>query len=174
MAIEADQVKTCGVCGASIYPEHVKKGLAEDWKGRLLCSHCLREKRDADTAVLDVPIAMVEEDDVGLLDDGTESGDRREATAIRSFGGGPVGMSESMAGMDVTDLTRPVMTESPYATRCRTFHSKLTDPAMKHMNDQINGWVDSHEDVVIKFATSSIGVIEGKHTDPHLIMTLFY
>jgi len=62
----------------------------------------------------------------------------------------------------------------PTATRCRTFHSKLNEGAVAFMNDQINTWIDENPDLRIKFATSSIGVFEGKHADPNLILTIFY
>jgi hypothetical protein len=42
------------------------------------------------------------------------------------------------------------------------------------MCEQINEWVDSDDGIEIKFATSTIGVVEGKHVDPHLIVTVFY
>ena len=42
------------------------------------------------------------------------------------------------------------------------------------LNEQINAWADADDNIEIKFATSTIGVIEGKHVDPHLIVTVFY
>ena len=60
------------------------------------------------------------------------------------------------------------------ATRVRTFHCKLGDAAMVFMDQQINEWADSHEDVEVKFCTSTIGVVEGKRQEPHLILTVWY
>jgi hypothetical protein len=54
------------------------------------------------------------------------------------------------------------------------FHCKLADAAMTYMCEQINEWADSRDDIQIKFATSCIGVVEGKHADAHLIVTVFY
>ena len=45
---------------------------------------------------------------------------------------------------------------------------------MEFMTDHINAWADRHPDVSIKFATSTVGVFEGKHPDPNLIVTVFY
>ncbi len=42
------------------------------------------------------------------------------------------------------------------------------------MNEHINEWVDKHDDVEIKFARTVVGVFEGKHSDPNLLITLFY
>ena len=42
------------------------------------------------------------------------------------------------------------------------------------MNEQINEWLDKNPDVTIKFANSVIGMFEGKHTEPNIIMTVFF
>ena len=60
------------------------------------------------------------------------------------------------------------------ATRCRTFHSKLTDGAINFLNHQINEWLDGNEDITVKFSNSTIGPFEGKHVEMNLIVTLFY
>ena len=60
------------------------------------------------------------------------------------------------------------------AIHVKTFHCKLADAPIVHLNEQINEWVDTHADVEIKFATTTVGVLEGKHSDPHLIVIVFY
>ena len=60
------------------------------------------------------------------------------------------------------------------ATRIRTFHGKLSDAAMIFMDQQINEWIDSHPDVEVKFCTSTIGMVEGKRQEPHLIISVWY
>ena len=45
MAGEVEQFASCADCGATIYPEHLEKRVAEHWEGKLLCPFCLREKR---------------------------------------------------------------------------------------------------------------------------------
>jgi len=69
---------------------------------------------------------------------------------------------------------RPLNPTGRGATRIRTFHAKLTDGAVHHLDQQINLWLDSHSEVEIKFAQSTVGVFEGKHTEPSLILTIFY
>jgi hypothetical protein len=61
------------------------------------------------------------------------------------------------------------------ATRCRTFHAKLADSALAYMDNQINDWIDNNPEVHVKFATSTIGMVEAKqHQEPHVIVTVFY
>ena len=68
---------------------------------------------------------------------------------------------------------RPLLASS-HATRCKTFHCKLSDASLAHLNEQLNEWTDLHEDVEIKFAVNTVGVIADKSGDPHLILTIFY
>ena len=91
--------------------------------------------------------------------------------SIKSFGGGSVTLGHAAAD---AGLRRPTQKNVPYATRCRTFHCKLNETAIAYMDRMVNEWVDKHEEIEIKFATSTIGIFEGKHADPNLIMTLFY
>ena len=69
---------------------------------------------------------------------------------------------------------RPLNPKGQNATRVRTFHAKLNDAAINYLNQQINEWVDNHEDVEIKFTNATIGVVEGKRSEPHLIITVWY
>ncbi len=91
---------------------------------------------------------------------------------IRAFGQG--GIASGKSAHDTSHLHRQVVESSAVATRCRTFHAKLNDASLSYMDNLINEWADANPDVGIKFATSCIGVVEGKHAEPHLIVTLFY
>jgi len=117
---------------------------------------------DAPIDITEVPIALEPE----------EGGDGDGMSKIQTFGG--KGISALKAGHDTSKLKREVLKFGEGATRCRTFHSKLNDPSLANLDERINGWLDENEDMVIKFATSSVGVIEGKHAEPHLIVTVFY
>ncbi len=174
MADQEEDLKSCDECGATIYPEHLVKGMAEQWEGKLLCVHCLKDKRSAPQAALDVPVTLEDEEppiDFTGEDEGLAYNKR--PTAIRSFGGGPGGMAAGLFAAD-DKLRRPLLKDSPNATRARTFHCKLADAAFTYLCEQINEWADSRDDIEIKFATTCIGVVEGKHADPHLIVTVFY
>jgi hypothetical protein len=165
---EEEVLKTCDECGATIYPEHLQKHAAELYDDRLLCPHCLKEYKEAaeparELGVGDAPIALVAEDDVDVS---------KPSASIRAFGAG-VGTTGTAATAE-REWRRSLLSDSRNARRCRTFHCKLTDGSFTHLNDQINEWVDTQDDVEIKFALSNVGVVEGKHTDPHLIITVFY
>ena len=42
------------------------------------------------------------------------------------------------------------------------------------MQGQINEWLDGNDQIVVKFVCANIGLFEGKHTEPNLILNVFY
>lgn len=122
----------------------------------------VEQTAEAPIDITEVPIALEPE----------QAGDGEGMSKIQSFGG--KGISALKAGHDTSKLKRKVLTFGEGATRCRTFHSKLNDPSLANLDERINEWLDQNENMVIKFATSTVGVIEGKHAEPHLIVTVFY
>ncbi len=182
MAAEPE-LRTCDDCGSTIYPEHLERRLAVEVAGKLLCAHCYQQQHatPADTTAAGgaeppggLSPAPLRDDVLVLAEEEPGANDARVSTAIRAFGGGPSGITEGAVRAPQAHLRRPLLAGVPNATRCRSFHCKLTDAAVTHMNDQINEWADAQDDIEIKFATSCIGVVEGKHADPHMIVTVFY
>ena len=165
-----ESLRQCEACGASIYREHLDTGIAGYWESQLLCAHCFEEK-ERESGAFSGGGGGEDLDTISLADDNEPVKEHAAAaTQVRQ-------MSETQLGMgafNVSGLDRPTDPESPCATRCRTFHAKLNDSAVAFMNDQLNSWADSNLDINIKFATSTIGVFEGKHRDPNLIITVFY
>ena len=110
------------------------------------------------------------DDEVLTLVDTPRSNPADPHTMIRSFSEGSTLGSHHKD----TDFKRPVSRPDEPATRCRTFHGKLTDAGLSHMDEIINEWLDSHPDLFIKSCTSTVGVFEGKSKEPHLLVTVFY
>jgi hypothetical protein len=111
--------------------------------------------------ITEVPIALEPEED-----------DSDGMSKIKSLWAS--GISARATSHDTSHLKRQLLEAGKGATRCRTFHSKLNDPSLANMDERINEWVDSSDNMVIKFATTTVGIIEGKHAEPHLIVTVFY
>lgn len=164
-----DGTRLCQGCGATIYTEHLDTGIAGYHGGKLLCPHCLQEAEaaaDHSTSNKNVEdlesISLVDEEPAARRGDGE--------TQVKSYS------SESHVGGTFDDLgmERPLNPDVPTATRCRTFHAKLNEGAVAFLNRQVNEWADADPSVTIKFATSTIGIFEGKKADPHLILTVFY
>jgi len=95
-------------------------------------------------------------------------GNPNEATQIRTFA------SASSLERKEEEYKRPLNTDGKGATRVRTFHTRLGNNAMSFLDEQINEWVDENPDIVVKFSTSTVGMVEGKKTEPHLIISVWY
>lgn len=176
--------KICQGCGAGITAEQIAQRKAGLIQGVLLCPACVEKKRQqalaaqaaqkaaghvavavpakkaAPTDEADVAISLVDDDEMPTS----------ESRMIRSFAKG-----STLGGAHHDDkLQRALTGPTEAATRARTFHGKLTDAGLAHLDDTMNEWLDKNDDVYIKSVTSSIGVFESKTKEPHLFITVFY
>lgn len=55
------------------------------------------------------------------------------------------------------------------AIHVKTFNCKLTEDALRYMDQHINEWLDAHPQYEVKFVTSTVGILTGKLKEPHLI-----
>jgi len=171
-----DVTAPCQECGASVYPEHIESGKARYETGKLLCPHCVvdfeKEKKEKKKASfpsdnIDLSPIMFDEPDP---EDMSESKADLSESRIHGFSADNFGAS----GWDDSKFKRKIEANAVGAVRCRIFHAKLSDGALTFMNNQINEWLDEFPDITIKFASSTIGILEGKHAEPHMMLTLFY
>lgn len=164
-----EQHSICTSCGATVYREHLDSGIARYEGDKLLCSFCVAEYERAHDAsgssagsMTFEPISIHGDDD----DDTPPPAKSKIVTTTAVLG--------EAGAWDENRYKRPADPKSVGATRCRTFHSKLNESSLEFMNRQINEWIDANKDIAVKFATTSIGVFEGKHAEPNLILTVFY
>ncbi len=186
-----DEMKDCQECGASIYQEHLDRGLAGFIAGKLLCSVCRANALGASaaapatadaTATASTPAPTPEPTPASATSAASTPGRSTEPIQLvdpeevatqpaphqaenrTAFGG----------SHDDSQLSRE-LSRGRNASRCRIFHTRITEGALVYLNEQINEWCDQQEDIEIKFATSTVGAFEGKqHVEHHLILTLFY
>jgi hypothetical protein len=153
----SDAVMSCHICGASIYREHIDRGLAGRWAGQVLCPHCLAEKRGPAAGEPD-HAAKTDENDAG-----THPG---RSSTYAGFAG--------LTDLDSMPYQRPLQPGPHGASRMRIYHCKLSEGPLMQLNRQVNEWLDAHPDIEVKFATSTIGTWEGRHAEQHIILTLYY
>lgn len=167
--MSSDHHSVCSSCGASVYPEHLDAGIARYEGGKLMCPHCVVEyEKTHDGEAIDdmlAPIAFDDEDMSGTKVDLGAS--RIQTTAADSLLG-------HQGAWDDSKWRRKLDPNAAGAIRCRLFHSKLSEAALNFMNNAINEWLDSNPQVTVKFANSTIGQFEGKHTEPNIIITIYY
>ncbi len=163
-----DVASICQKCGASVYKAHLDSGIARYEGGNLLCAHCVAEYERSHDMLTggdsnEFEAISLDEELVVEKDDMSHS---KIMASVHTLG--------LAGGWDDSRYKRPLLAGQAIATRCRTFHSKLNEASLEFMNNQINDWIDSADDMAIKFAASTIGMFEGKHSEPNLIMTIFY
>ncbi len=177
MSAKEKDIESCDSCGASVYPEHLESGKAGVYEGKLFCPHCAAEykrthhtdeKRLVGQPSMKAPGEGEELESLSIIGD-----DEREHTSSFTAMGSET-LADTFAHFEDSHLKRNLDPNGAGATRCRTFHAKLNDGAVAFMNKQINEWADEHPKITIKAASSTIGVWEGKKSDPHLILTVFY
>lgn len=164
-----DHVSICESCGATVYREHLDSGIARYEGGRLLCSVCVAEyerSHDAAGSGKVEELAPIEFDDDELGGSTAMSSSRIHSVSAATLG--------QAGAWDESRFQRRLRPDLPGATRIRTFHCRLSDGAIEFMQGQINEWLDANENIVVKFVTSNIGLFEGKHTEPNLILQVFY
>jgi hypothetical protein len=160
---EDKDLKSCELCGASIYPEHIHSGRAAILDEKLLCPFCLNEKKGESQS----PLSASDDRGVTLIDEGDMEKSGRKV--IKSFGGVAGGVK-----LDETKLSRSLQKTGTGATRVKLFHTKMNDGAVEFLSTSINEWVDHNPEVDIKIVQTTVGVWEGKHPEPHLILTVWY
>lgn len=125
--------------------------------------------------VEDEPISLVEPDESVEVE--AASSDSTMGMSIR-----PMGSSESSirraikSTLDVDrrkEFKRKPVNTGKGAIRCRVFHCKITESSIEHMENQINTWADD-EDIDIKHVGHLVGAMEGKHTEPNIIVLVWY
>jgi hypothetical protein len=59
-------------------------------------------------------------------------------------------------------------------TGCKTFFAKLHVGAIEFLDEQISTWLKDNPSIVIKFANTTTGEIQGKKTEPNILVTVWY
>ena len=133
--------------------------------GQLLsCPACGHDQLISDG---DAAIAVPLEDDHGHEAPDELAGNEKATSKKWSF-------DKDTSTLAEHQFKRPLIKDGDRASRVRTFHCRLSEGAISYMEEQINTWLDGNPEIEIKFANSTVGVVESKTHDPHLIVTAWY
>ena len=133
MTDNGEVTSTCDQCGASIYEQHLESGIAKRKDGKLFCSHCVAELTEAQGGDDDVSddLAPIE------FEDDNESS-TVEMTSSRIHKGAET--APGAGGWDDERFKRPLDPKTSAASRCRTFHCRISQGAVDFLNEQVNDW----------------------------------
>src|ERR1051326_9030577 len=110
-----ETIQACASCRVTIYPEHSERHLDEYWAGQLLCLECAAEKKGhPPPARVDVEVARA-------------PADSPAASAPSAPPPRPHIQTSSPIGRVQKTYTRPLIQGGANATRCRTFHCRITE-----------------------------------------------
>ena len=169
-------VKVCTKCGSSISQQEIIEGKAKLVDGKLACGSCAAQMAAAAAAAraqaaTHKPISLpgIGPEATGPL---SRVAGQAEAPAeapleIQAFG---VGITH---GRKAVQFQRQPHVTGSGAMRVRTFDCKLTRAALELMDEQINAWLDE-TGYEVKFVTTTIGDLQGKTTEQHLIVNIWY
>jgi hypothetical protein len=93
-------------------------------------------------------------------------------------GAQPIGKIHNISSMDglssQKEFKRPTHVTNTGAVRVRTFHCRLSENGVEHIDQAINDWLELHPTIEVKFATSVVGMWDGKIKEPSLIVNVWY
>jgi len=92
--------------------------------------------------------------------------DEEEASAVRTI-------HTTLDQSQKSKFERPLNVTGQGATRCRLFHCKISEGPLAHLQDTINEWLDS-EEIEVKHVSQVIGTLEGKRSEPNLIVMVWF
>jgi DNA-binding Lrp family transcriptional regulator len=59
-------------------------------------------------------------------------------------------------------------------TGVKTFFAKLHVGAVEFLDEQITNWLKSNPDITVKQTNTVVGELQGKKTEPNIIITIWY
>jgi hypothetical protein len=59
-------------------------------------------------------------------------------------------------------------------TAVKTFFAKLHVGAIEFLDEQITNWLKSNPDITVRQTNTVVGEIQGKKTEPNIIITIWY
>ena len=71
------------------------------------------------------------------------------------------------------EYKRPTTITGRGAVRVRTFHGHMSDDGLRRLDEKINDFLEAHPQFEVKFATTTVGVWDGKTKEPALLINLW-
>ena len=117
----------------------------------------------APAAPAQAPIEPAEDNSVAIVDlpDSAETPSKIQVFGVKNLGAD-------------RNYKRQANVTGNGAVHVRTFHGHLSDDGLERMDNKINDFLEAHPEIEIKFATTTIGLWDGKTKDQMLIVNVWY
>lgn len=92
------------------------------------------------------------------------------------LGGGGTAEAPKIEKPPQPDIKKPAekMVSAERITGVKTFFTKLHPGAMDFLDEQITNWLKNNPGVTIKRTNTVTGEVQGKKTEPNIIVTVWY
>jgi hypothetical protein len=112
------------------------------------------------------------------FDDGDAGGSKVLHSPLNLGGSGtvkaPAGPAAPSVKPTVKAATGKGVSSSDRVTGVKTFFAKLQPGSINFLDEQINNWLRENPGVVIKRTNTVTGEVQGKQTEPNIIITVWY
>jgi len=89
--------------------------------------------------------------------------------------GGPAGAPKAeAAAMSVLKKPAEAVVSAERITGVKTFFTKLHAGAIEFLDEQITNWLRSNPGIIVKQTNTVVGEVQGKKTEPNVIVTVWY
>ena len=136
---------------------------------------------DSSNLNLNNPLPLNEDNNKPIPFDNAGAGGTGVSHAPLDLGGtSPVKLPK--AETPKIEVTRPITTQKPAEnivsveriTGIKTFFTKLHPGALNFLDEQITKWLHENPGISIKRTNIVTGMIQGKKTDPNIIISVWY
>ena len=86
----------------------------------------------------------------------------------------PAGPAAPSVKPAVKAPTAKGVSSSDRVTGVKTFFAKLQPGSIRFLDEQINNWLGENPGITIKRTNTVTGEIQGKQTEPNIIVTIWY
>ncbi|MCH8120281.1 MAG: hypothetical protein IIC00_11200 [Planctomycetes bacterium] len=124
---------------------------------------------------LNEPIPLNEDLDKPIPFDSVGAGGTGVSHSPLDLGGSsPVGIPKIEVPKLVTMKPAEKIVSTDRITGVKTFFTKLHAGAMNFLDEQITKWLTENPDVKVKRTNTVTGEIQGKKTEPNIVITIWY
>ncbi len=111
------------------------------------------------------------------FDDSDDTSDVSISHSPLNLGGGSTAEAPTAKVTTPTPVAKKPaekITSSDQITGVKTFFAKLHSGAMEFLDGQINNWLKQNPGITIKQTNTTTGEVQGKKSEPNIIITVWY
>jgi len=122
----------------------------------------------------DKPIPLDNDLDKAILFDDDTSQTKVSHSPLTLGGGREASVAKPVTETHIAEKSGEEKVSTGRITGVKTFFTKLHAGAMEFLDEQIKKWLQENPGVHIKLTNTTTGEVQGKKTEPNIIITVWY